>query len=885
MSSEPRAAYRLQLGGALDFEAAAQLVEYLAGLGVSHVYCSPVLQAAPGSAHGYDVVDPSRVSAELGGEAGWRSLVQACGKHELGLLVDVVPNHMATRAPENRWWWDVLENGPASRMARFFDVDWRGAERRLAHRILLPILPSHYGDELALGRLRLARAGGGFTLQAGDQVLPIAPRSVDGLLRDASERVSSPLLEFLAHAHGVLPLSTDADPKRLDRRHRHKEVLRDLLVRLCADEPDAARAIDASVARWNSDPELLHSLLERQNYRLAHWRTAARELSYRRFFDVADLVAVRVEDRTVFAETHAALLERVAAGEIAGLRVDHVDGLRDPRGYLEWLAAAAPEAWRVVEKILAHGETLPDSWPVAGTTGYDFLWHATGVLVDPAGAAPLRALYAELTGDGRSWPEAVADGKRRVLQDLLSADLTRLVDLGAELCESQRAHRDFTRGDLERALTELAIAWPDYRGYARAGDDVLDPASARSLATALGAARERAGTTDPGVFDLLAAVLGRQARGPLETELALRFQQLCAAVTAKGVEDTAGYAHFPLAALCEVGCDPGAFAVSPDELHAASARIQARWPHTLLASSTHDTKRSEDVRARLVLLSEIPERWAAAVRGWFARAERHRSPAGPDPKLEYLLYQTWIGAWPISPERLTRYLLKAAREAKEHTTWQAPSREYEAALSRFVTRLFGDAELLAEIEGFAEALVAPGRVNSLALLLLKLASPGVPDLYQGCELWDGSLVDPDNRRPIDFELRRRLLAVARHASPEQALAEPEHGLAKLFLAERVLRERAARPERFGPGSAYRPLRAQGAHAASLLAFAREGLVCAVPRLRLRAAGDWQDTALELPPGRHRNVLTGECLAGGPQRVAELLRRFPVGLWSREVCGT
>ena len=879
--SEPLASYRLQLGPELDFVGAAQLADYLAELGVSHLYVSPALQAAPGSSHGYDVVDPTRLNVELGGESGFRMLLQTLRKHELQILLDVVPNHMATRVPENRWWWDVLENGPASRMSRFFDVDWRAAERKLAHRILLPILARQYGQELASGEIVLERADGAFALRVGGQTLPIAPRSVDALLRHAAQRADSPLLEFLAHAHGSLPLSTEADPESIERRHRHREVLRDLLARACEEDACVDRALDASVARWNADPDRLHALLERQNYRLAHWRSAARELQYRRFVDVSDLVALRVEDPRVFAETHALVLERIAKGEIDGLRIDHVDGLRDPRGYLEWLAAAAPDAWVVVEKILTGGESLPEDWPVAGTTGYDFLWHSTGVFVDPAGEAPLTALYAELTGDTRRWSEAVCDGKRRILRDLLASDLGRIVELGAQLSERHRSFRDFTRGDLERALGEIAVAWPVYRSYARSGDAALDPAAERCLASALGEARARAGELDAELFQFLEAILRKRLRGPLETELALRLQQLTAAVTAKGVEDTAGYSQPRFAALCEVGCDPGAFSVSPRELHAANARTQRRWPRTLLATSTHDAKRSEDVRARLVLLSEIPERWSAAVRRWFARASRHRSAAGPDPKLEYLLYQTLVGAWPISRERALEFATKAAREAKEHTSWHAPARDYEEALGAFVERVFGDDELMADIAAFADELAPPGRLNSLAMLLLKLASPGVPDLYQGSELWNRSLVDPDNRRPVDFELRRRLLAAARAATPEQALAGADAGLAKLFVIQRALRERRLHPERFAAHSQYAPLAAAGEKAECVFAFARSGLVCVVPRLTLSRGAGWGDTALDLPPGRHRSVFTDELFEGGPHPLSRLLGRFPVALLSSE----
>ena len=883
MAHAPRASYRLQLGPDLDFAKAAELADYLQELGVSHLYSSPLLQAAPGSRHGYDVVDPTRWNAELGGEAGFAVLLDGLRKHELELLLDVVPNHMSTHVPENRWWWDVLENGPASRTADFFDVDWRAAGRRQSHRILLPILGKRYGSALYASELRLAREDGAFVLHVAGQKLPIAPRSVDGLLREAAEGAASPLLEFLAHAHGALPRATSLDPASVERRHRHKEVLRGLLARLCREDASAAQAVDRAVARWNAEPERLHALLERQNYRLAHWRGGAEQLDYRRFFDVSELVGMRVEERRVFSESHAFVLEQLARGEIAGLRIDHLDGLRDPRGYLDWVAVCAPQAWIVAEKILATGEALPASWPIAGTTGYDFLWRSSGLFVDPTGEPALGALYTELTGDARSWDEAAADGKERALAGLFAADLSRLAELAVEAGERAVEQRDWSRVELERGVAALLVAWPVYRGYTRARDTALEPSARGFVTRALTAATLRRPELDPALLDFLGAVLLRERRGEAETELALRFQQLSSALMAKGVEDTAGYAWPRLAALCEVGCDPGAFAVSPLDFHAANGEAQRRWPRTLLATETHDTKRSGDVRARLALLSEIPVRWADTVRGWFARNARHRLPAGPDAKLEYLLYQTLVGAWPISRERAAAWALKAAREMKERTDWLEPNRAFEEALARFVEALFDDGEFVAELARFAHELTGPGRVNSLAQTLLKLASPGVPDLYQGSEVWDLSLVDPDNRRPVDFGLRRRLLQSVRNASCEQAIAGADEGLPKLFVIQRALAERRRHPDRFGPRSRYAPLFARGAAAERVVAFARTGLVCAVPRFPLRPDG-WGDTELELPPGRHRDVFSEERFAGGPVPVARLFARFPVALLSAEAEG-
>lgn len=880
--SERRASYRLQLGPGLGFAGTAELAEYLAALGVSHAYASPLLQAAPDSSHGYDVVDPREFSAGLGGESGWRELQDALQKHGLELLLDLVPNHMATRAPENRWWWDVLENGPASQSAAFFDVDWRAAERKLAHRILLPILPCHYDRALAEGALRLDLADdlGSFVVEAAGRRLPIAPRSIDGLLRAAAGAAQSPELEFLAHAHGSLPLASAADAESSQRRHRHKEVLRGLLARLAREDPQVAASLRAATACWNADPELLHALLERQNYRLAYWRTASHELGYRRFFDVSELIGLRVEDPRVRAATHALVLQHVRRGEIDGLRIDHVDGLRDPQGYLDWLAAQAPGRWLVVEKILLGGERVPESWPVAGSTGYDFLWRSTGVLVDPNGEAPLGALYRELTGDARSWREAAQDGKRLALRDLLASDLARLTALAGEICTQRRAYRDLTSVELQRALRELVVAWPVYRSYFRGGEP-LRPEDARMVEQALATASARASELDPEVFALLGGVLRGQLRGVTETELALRLQQLTGAVMAKGVEDTASYAWPRFAAVSDVGCDPGAFSVSAEEFHAENGHRQERWPDALLATSTHDSKLSADVRARLALLSEIPDRWAELAAHWFARNAPHRGSLGPDPKLEYLLYQILVGAWPLPLERVRAYARKAAREAKEHTSWLAPAERFESDVDAFLERLYADAGFCAELARFAGELVAPGRCNSLALALLALASPGVPDLYQGCELWNLALVDPDNRGPVDFAARKTLLAAARRADARDAADLADTGLPKLWLIQRVLALRRACPERFDRRSRYQPLRPRGPAADSVLAFARRGLVCAVPRLAYGRSPRWRETALELPPGRYRDVLGEESFDGGALPLAALWRHFPVALLAAE----
>ena len=895
--------YRVQLRPEFDFDAAAAVADYLAALGVSHLYCSPYLQAAPGSTHGYDVVDPTRVSAELGGEAGHARLCQTLAGFGLGQVLDVVPNHMAITGPANRWWWDVLENGPASRYAAYFDVDWEPRDERWRNIVLLPILADHFGRVLEAGELRLSRDGGRFEVGYHEHRMPVAPRSLDELLRAAAARCGSAELAFIAGSLGSLPEATANDRDSVARRHRDKEVLAGLLARLAGERPEVAAAIDREVAEINGDPDRLDRLLARQSYRLTWWRLAGRELDYRRFFDVHTLVGLRVEDERVFADTHARVLDWVDRGLVDGLRVDHPDGLHDPAEYCRRLRAAAPDAWLIVEKVLQPDERLPADWPVEGTTGYDFLASAGGLFVDPAGEGPLSGLYAAMTGGSLDWPEIARACKLQVLGDLLAADVNRLGELWLAVCEQHRRHRDHSRHDLRAALREVAADLPVYRTYVRAGDraaprpaaggaaadacQVTDEDRAR-IEAAVAAARRRRPDLPADLFDFLAAVLLARVRGDAAAELAMRCQQLTAPAMAKGVEDTAFYVFNRLVALNEVGGNPGRFGVSPEEFHRRCQETAERWPRTMLATSTHDTKRGEDVRARLYLLSEAPERWAEAVRRWFAHNARHRDGGVPDAGTEYLLYQTLVGAWPLAVERAAAYMEKAAREAKVHTSWTRPDPAWEAALQSFIAAIAADGEFQRDLAELAAPLVAPGRVNSLAQTLLKLTAPGVPDLYQGCELWTASLVDPDNRRPVDYALRRRLLARLPGATPEAVLAGMEEGLPKLWLVRQALHLRRRLPLCFGPGADYRPLAASGARAVHAVAFCRAGEVAvAVPRLVLGLAGDWGDTTIELPAGPAGrggsaawwNELTGEPFAAGRRRLADLLARFPVALLS------
>ncbi len=886
----PRATYRLQLHAGFDFDRAAAIVPYLAELGVSHLYCSPILQAVRGSSHGYDVVDHGRINGELGGREGFERLVSAARDHGMGIVVDVVPNHMAVSGEGNAWWWDVLEHGRASRYAAFFDVDWDPPERRLRNVILLPVLPDHYGRVLDAGGIRLVRDRTRLLAAAGPRRFPLDPRSLGPLLEEAAGLGDSDELAYIGRALGELPPSTAADPGEVERRQADAAVLGARL-EILAEIPRLSGAMDRVLARLNADPAALDGLLEEQNYRLAFWRAASRDLGYRRFFDIDTLIGLRVERPEVFEATHALICELVADGWIDGLRVDHPDGLRDPAGYFERLRASAPGAWIVAEKILVGEEALPADWPIDGGTGYAFADRATGLLVDPAGEEPLTRRYHRFVGDHRTWQEVSAETRLEVLSDALGSDLNRLTHLFVEICEANPRYRDFTRHDLHGALREVAAHLPVYRTYVRPGSDAVaeppsvTPEDRAAVGAAIEASVRARPDLDTDLLGFLRSLLLLEVAGERRIELAQRFQQLTPAAMAKGVEDTAFYRYLRFVARNEVGSRPDRMAVGPDAVHAAFAADAVDWPGGLLATSTHDTKRSGDVRARLALLSEIPSAWGRAVSRLAASAAPHRTRAGlPDRRDEYLFYQTLVGAWPIDAERAVAYARKAAREAKLRTSWTAPEEAYENALERFVRGTLADPSFVGELEAFIAPLVEPGRVAALAQTLLKLTAPGVPDIYQGTELWDLSLVDPDNRRAVDYDRRGTLLRGLEAAAPEEILAGSDAGLPKLWLIRRALDLRRRRPQAFGTGASYEPLPALGARAAHLFAYARGGAVIAVvPRLTLRLArtGGWSSTTLPLPAGAWRNVLDGatyvdEAQVGAPT----LLARFPVALLER-----
>jgi (1->4)-alpha-D-glucan 1-alpha-D-glucosylmutase len=880
-----RAAYRLQLHPGFTFADATGVLDHLASLGVSHVYLSPVLEAAAGSTHGYDVIDHGTIRHALGGREGFEALVAAAHERGLGVVLDVVPNHMAIggHGAGNPWWWDVLEHGPDSVHARAFDIDWGVTGQR---RVLMPVLDDHLRNVVLQGRLVLRREDhGALAVVIDPQRFPLSPASVAPLLARAAARIDDPVLATVARALG----DAAAAGEGAGDANREALVAASAAARehLCA-EPAAAGAVDEVLAQASSDRDDLAAVLRAQHYRLARWQLANQEVRHRRFFDVTELVGLRVDDPEVFDATHRVVLGLVADGKVDGLRIDHPDGLRDPEDYLRRLTAAAPRIPVWVEKIVAPGEGLRASWPVAGTTGYDFLELVTRLLVHDDGARTLHGWFADVTGRPATLEEESAVAKREVLGTLLAADVERCVDLAARALAEEGW--DASRAELRPALVELAVELPVYRTYVRPGH----PTGAEDRALLRGAmdrARPRLDDVDGEVLDaLLDALLDPD--GETAAELAVRFQQLTAPATAKGVEDTVCYRWAPVAAQCEVGCHPDAGGVTVDAFHAEVGAAAASWPDRMLDTSTHDTKRAEDVRARMALLTEEPERWVRTASDLSARAEQVAG-AAPEPALALLALQTLVGAWPVTAERFCAYLVKAAREAKTATSWVAPDDAHEDGLARWGTALVDDPGLQAAVAAEADRLTAPGLANSLAQLTLKLTCPGVPVVYQGTELWDGSLVDPDNRRPVDFALRARILGEVAAGRTEATAAGTDRplGVEKLLVLHRLLALRGRRPEDLDGRAAYVPLAAEGPAAEHLVAYRRgQGVVVVVSRwpLRLAAGGGWGGTVLELPPapggGAWRDVLGGPTWQGGVA-AADLLARHPVAVLEPEADGS
>jgi (1->4)-alpha-D-glucan 1-alpha-D-glucosylmutase len=986
----PLSTYRLQLHKGFPFSVAREAVPYLARLGMTDVYCSPYLKATPGSTHGYDCVDHKQLNPEVGSPEEHAAFCSTVREHGLGQVLDVVPNHMGIES-FNPLWFDVLENGPASLYARFFDIDWHPVKDELRDKVLLPVLGDQFGVVLERGELKLGFRDGAFFVHYYDRVLPVAPREYERVLRRNLEGLEGRLAAeepHLIELHSILtaihhlPSRTETERAKVIERNREKEVIKRRLAALVESSPAIAAHVATNVEALNGIPgnsrsfDELDALLEGCSYRLAHWRVAGEEINYRRFFDINGLAAIRVEDPDVFIEAHQRIFDWLRQGCVTGLRIDHPDGLYDPTAYFLNLqeqyfveraravfeaehgaqAALWPEVERrlrerwqgeagarldsplrkalyvVVEKIQGGRERIPEGWAVHGTTGYRFANAVGGIFVRLDAREPLTETYHRFIGQAPDFDELVYEKKRLILRDFMSSELNMLAHRLNRVSELNRRTRDFTLNSLRRALAEFIALFPVYRTYVDDWRPELDERDVRYIQETLQLAKERNATLNATIFDFLGDVLLRrypEHLGPHERaemlHFAMKVQQVTGPVMAKGLEDTVFYVYTRFVSLNEVGGEPEHFGTTADVFHSRNQERAELWPASMLTTSTHDTKRSEDVRARINVLSEVPDEWRQRVERWSQLTAPHRTrlPAGGAPSRndEYLFYQTVVGVWPmggsLSDEglaelrgRVRDYMLKASKEAKVRTSWTNPDPAYEEGVSRFVdacldtsiSRAFVD-----DLSAFKRRIERPGQHNALGQLLMKLGSPGVVDTYQGCELWDLSLVDPDNRRPVDYGLRARMLeALDREAEADRLglcsrlVANMDDGLIKLFVLAQTLRLRRRQAAVFRRGG-YRALDAVGPRADAVVAFAREherGVVLvAAPRYTLPAlespgglAGAYEETSLDLPESyasmTFRDVFTGREVRPGRHAgsgvlpLAPLLAGFPVVLLER-----
>ena len=985
----PLSTYRLQFHKGFRFDDARELAEYLYELGISHVYSSPILKARPGSAHGYDIADHNLLNPEVGSDEDFRRFVERLKQFGIGQILDVVPNHMGVGQGDNPWWQDVLQNGQAAEHACFFDIDWDPLKPELRHKVLLPILANQYGQELEEGRIQLAFdiASGRFQVRYYETVLPVDPQTIPIIFEQAWPKIApqqdsingndsfQPLKDAL-RALQQLPPHTDTRPELVAERRRCAPVLLDQLAQMILRSQQTRELMDRALFLINGQPlngssfDGLHHLLERQAYRLAHWRVSTEEINYRRFFDINDLVGLCMENPRVFAATHKLLRKLLADNSISGIRIDHCDGLLNPRQHLvrvqmlyaasqcygaepipplaengieisvqrafgqhDWMNQHAP-LYAIVEKILGPGEDLPTEWPIDGTSGYDFVNLVNGIFIRTENRAAFDSIYHRFIGEQLYFDSLLYRSKKMIMNTALSSEVNVLAHILDVLSSNNRRARDFTRKALRDAIRETIACFPVYRAYIDERGEI-NQRDADYVNKAIALAKRRNAGTAAAVFDFLRDILLLRGAGhesdsgySLKLHFTLKFQQLTGPVMAKGLEDTVCYVYNRFISVNEVGSSPKLFGHSLEEFHRGNQLRAERWPFSLLATSTHDTKRSEDVRARLNVLSEMPKQWSSQVLRWSRvnQAKKITLADGrqvPDTNEEYLLYQTLIGSWPFLMEseearnhyieRISQYMIKAIHEAKINLSWINPDPEYVDAMSSFIRRVLtpgpriGSNFFVSYVKKFLPAVQFFGAMNSLAQTLLKITSPGVPDTYQGTELWDFSLVDPDNRRPVDFNLRRKLLSEIKTGMGDfpslcaDLLAHYIDGRIKFFTTLRALRFRSENPELFRL-SAYVPMEAVGDKREHVCAFAREHsspmecetqvAIVAVPRfsytlMKGRIAppiGEvWGNTELHVSPNTPailENVLTGEMVNVSNRRTIlcrELFSAFPVAL--------
>ncbi len=957
----PVATYRLQFNRDFTFVDALHTIPYLHQLGISHVYASPILKARAGSPHGYDIVDHDSLNPELGTETEFDAFVACLQQHGMGLILDIVPNHMGVGGDDNHWWLDVLEHGEASIYAPCFDIDWHPVNPVLRNKVLLPFLADDYGSVLEQGTLRLEFVveQGTFHVRYFEHLFPIDP----GTYPRIGQHRNDVLEQRLTNEHDILagfrsflsacrklPRRTgNATGVRQRRRHAADRCKRDL-ASLCLRSPALTAVLQENVTIINGDParpesfDALHDLLEAQAYRLAYWQVAADEINYRRFFDINELAGIRMENDEVFESTHRLIRWMVGKAQINGLRIDHPDGLSDPHKYfcdLQNITAASGErsantrpCYMLVEKILAEHERLPEEWPVAGTTGYETAHLLNGLFVFPGGRRTLDSLYRRIAQQQASFGELLHERKKLIIHAVLSGELTVLANLLSGIARADRHTRDFTHHGLRDALAEVVACFPVYRTYVRAGR--VTEHDRRHIEWAIARAKKRTPANNIRITDFIGDLLllthhaeyGANMQHNI-VEFILRFQQYTAPVMAKGLEDTSFYVYNRLVSLNDVGFNPDTFGISSHTFHQQNSLRRAEWPHAMVNTSTHDSKRGEDVRARINVISEVPDAWRRQVARWSRLNRGRKRPVddvpAPSHNDEYLFYQTLMGTWPLTApdesalsayrERIEAYMLKAAREAKVHTSWINPGEAYEMALRHFVRNALGDLAhntFLAEFSAFQQPLARCGLLQSLSQTLLKLTMPGVPDIYQGNDLWCFDLVDPDNRHSVDYAQRMAALQSLMQTSDDglrtdlcrELMTQLEDGRAKLYLTWQALAVRNRFPQLFRDGD-YIALDTDGTRAEHLVAFARrsgdvEVIVVAVRWFsRLPVAGRdmppgtgcWADTSVGLPPGSSvaswRNVLTNEpamAFLRGDELIlatADLLRHFPLALLVRE----
>jgi (1->4)-alpha-D-glucan 1-alpha-D-glucosylmutase len=935
----PNCTYRLQFNRGFTFALAREIVPYLHELGISDAYASPYFQAGPESLHGYDITDHNKFNTAIGSREEYDAWVAELHAHEMGQVLDFVPNHMGIAGPGNEWWMDVLENGPSSMYAPYFDIDWRPIKSDLRDKVLLPILTDQYGRVLERGELQVRFEEGSFYLWYHDRKLPIAPGTYRHILEIALENLAEYKgEEFYAEFQSILtaleylPRRTETDPEKIAERAREKEIVKRRLERRCQEAPQVQQAIEKALAQINGRPgdprsfDRLDELLNAQSYRLAFWRVAAEEINYRRFFDVNDLAAIRMELPEVFDAAHKLVVDLVRAGAVTGLRIDHPDGLYLPKEYLEKLQRRCARAlgvplpkggravYMIAEKILTGQEKLRQDWPVHGTTGYDFANQVAGVLVDASSDAAISKTFHRFIGHTMHFGHLVYAKKRLVMRLAMANEVDVLGNMLDRLSEQNRWYRDFTLEALARAVRETIACFPVYRTYLAPGQPVSE-ADRDVIERAIAAAKRRNPAIEESIFNFLRDILlfrfpenlDEKAR-EAHMHFVLKFQQFTGPIMAKGLEDTAFYIYNRLVALNEVGGQPQQFGLSVDAFHERNLDRHRSWPAALLGTSTHDTKRSEDVRARIVAISEMPELWRRSLQRWRTVNRRWKrlvlDAEAPDADEEYLLYQTLLGTWPIEQSgaankdvsadyiaRIQTYMAKALNEAKLNTSWIQPNEAWLAAMHDFVARILDATpknKFLPIFFPLVEEIARIGAINSLSQTLLKLTSPGVPDIYQGDEIWNFTLVDPDNRRPVDYKRRREMLAALAKVNPEELLQNWPDGRIKMFLTQRLLRFRNEHVDLFRRGN-YLPITASGISADCCIGFAREldrqWIVAVAPRLSSRIGfppiGErWKDTVVDLPESlasaNVRELFTGRAVQFDGRRlnIAEALSILP-----------